>query len=271
MLRIEDIDGPRTVSGADVHIVRDLTWLGLDWDNELSDSYYQSRRHENYTRALDVLRERGALYECYCSRRELREIASAPHGREPVYPGTCRNLRHTDRRPAPQKKNPALRFRIPDNTTLTFVDRRHGPIEENVNTETGDFIVARADGVISYQLAVVVDDIAMGITDVVRGDDLLSSTARQMVLFQTLGANAPAYAHVPLLLGPDGQRLAKRHGGVSLAELRGSGRRPEDIVGWLAWSCGLIERIEPLEPRDLIDRFDIGLVQDAAPWLPEQW
>ncbi len=258
ILRIEDIDGPRRIAGADRAIVHDLEWIGLDWDNELTDLYYQSRRGEYYRQAIEQLRDKGALYECFCSRRELRGIASAPHGRDPVYPGTCWGRGAAELERLRDRKTPSLRFHVRDDTIITFEDRLHGSVTEQVATESGDFIVIRADGIVSYQLAVVVDDIAMGVTDVLRGDDLLASTARQILLFRTFNATAPVYTHVPLMHGPDGERLAKRNGAPSLAELRNAGRQAQEIVGFLAWSCGLIDRNEPLMPSDLLKDFSLG-------------
>lgn len=257
LLRIEDIDIARAVGNADQEIVRDLRWIGLDWDNDLTEGFHQSRRRDIYRNAIEDLHARGYLYECFCSRRELRYIASAPHVRDPVYPGTCRTRGAGERHDLRRVKSPSLRVRVPDAGAITFVDRVRGEVSEHLMIETGDFIIARADGVISYQLAVVVDDIQMGISDVVRGEDLLSSTARQIFLFQTFGAPPPRYAHVPLMYGPDGHRLSKRHGHVSLAELRTEGRRPQEIVGELAYSCGLIDRPEPCAPSDLVAHFAI--------------
>lgn len=258
LLRIEDLDQARAAPGASETIVRDLKWLGLDWDNDLTPEFIQSHRAESYGAALSGLRERGLLYECFCSRKELREIASAPHGPTGgAYPGTCRALTPEEADARRQGKEPALRLRVEPGTTVQFQDLVHGPQQERVDEAAGDFVVARADGVPSYQLAVVVDDLAMGITHVLRGDDLLHSTARQILLFRTFGAEPPVYAHVPLILGPDGQRLAKRHGSVSLAELRESGRDARELVGWLAWSCGLLPEPAPRHPSDLVGGFSL--------------
>lgn len=268
VLRIEDIDGARSVPGADRAIVEDLAWLGLDWDNQLDDRYYQSQRGEAYRAALDELTERGLLYECFCSRRELESIASAPHG--PAgghYPGTCRNLTEAERDARRAKKKPALRLRLPDSCIVEFDDLVVGAQRADLVRESGDFILARADGVIGYQLAVVVDDIAHGVKHVLRGDDLLDSASRQIHLHHLLGNASPRFAHVPLIIGADGARLAKRHGAVSLAELRASGSESERIVGWLAWSCGLRERPEPCSPRELIGEFDLArLRREPTVW-----
>lgn len=252
LLRIEDLDQARAAPGAAEAIVRDLEWLGLDWDNELTPEYVQSNRMGRYREALDELRRRGLVYECFCSRRELREIASAPHGSGgPLYPGTCRDLTAEERARRAAAKEPALRFRVEPGTVVEFLDLVAGPQREDLAESVGDFIIARADGVPSYQLAVVLDDLAMGVTHVLRGDDLLSSTGRQIQLFRTFGGEPPVYAHVPLILGPDGVRLAKRHGSVSLAELRAAGHDPRAVVGWLAWSCGLLPEPAPVSPSEL--------------------
>jgi glutamyl-tRNA synthetase len=259
ILRIEDLDQPRAVPGAAARIVEDLQWIGLDWDNELAPEYYQSNRFDIYREAIERLRGGGYLYECFCSRRELREIASAPHGPNGNrYGGTCRDLTAGERAARWEEKDPALRFRVDPDTIIQVHDLIAGDQTEDVAEVTGDFIIARADGIPSYQLAVVVDDIAMGVTHILRGSDLLPSTPRQVLLYRTFGAPSPLYAHVPLILGADGTRLAKRHGSVSLAELRAAGRAPEEIVGWLAWSCGLRPDREPCGASELIEGFDLG-------------
>jgi glutamyl-tRNA synthetase len=258
LLRIEDLDLARAVRRAAEGIVDDLTWLGLDWDNELTAEYFQSNRNDFYRAAIRRLRERGLVYECYCSRKELRDLASAPHGSTgPVYPGTCRDLTEQERAERYEQKDPALRLRVPEGVTIRVDDCIAGPVEEDLARRTGDFIIARADGVVSYQLAVVVDDIDMGITHVLRGDDLLPSTPRQVYLTRMLGAEPPVYCHAPLILAPDGMRLAKRHGSISVAELREAGHAAEELVGWLAWSCGLIDRAEACRAADLIAEFAI--------------
>lgn len=261
LLRIEDLDQARAAPGAAEAIARDLDWLGLDWDNPLTPEYVQSQRLDGYREAIEELRARGLVYDCFCSRRELREMASAPHGPTgPSYPGTCRDLTPEERAQRRQAKEPAVRLRVEAGTVVEYVDLAAGPQREAVDQCAGDFIIARADGVPGYQLAVVLDDLAMGVTHVLRGDDLLPSTARQILLFRLLGAEPPVYAHVPLILGPDGARLAKRHGSVSLAELRAAGHDPREVVGWLAWSCGLAPEPEPRRPAELIAGFSLELL-----------
>lgn len=252
IMRIEDIDGPRVKSGAAEALLDDLGWLGLDWDEgpDVGGStgpYVQSMRSARYLEALARLREAGLVYGCTCSRKEIAELASAPHdGAGPIYPGTCRSS------PSHPERSPAWRFRL--DRPPSFEDVLRGPSPSDLGA--GDFVVARADGVFAYQLAVAVDDAAMGITEVVRGDDLFDSTPRQLALLDALGAPRPAYLHAPLVLGPDGERLAKRHGASSLAELRERGVRAEAVVGWLAATLGLIDSSEPLEARDLVGRAD---------------
>ena len=274
ILRIEDLDRARAAAGASEGIVRDLTWLGLDWDNEPAPEYVQSSRFGVYRDALADLERRGLIYPCYCSRRELKEIASAPHGSAGNrYPGTCRDISPTLRAERAEIKEPSWRFRVEPGTTVEFHDGVAGTIMEDVDAAAGDFIVARADGVFSYQLAVVLDDIAMGITHVLRGNDLLDSTPRQILLFRTFGAPPPLYAHVPLILASDGTRLAKRHGSVSVAELRAAGRTPEELIGRLAWSCGVIDRPEPVSARDLVAGFSLDRIDREATVMGpgEEW
>ena len=237
LLRIEDLDRERSRPQHAEGIRHDLRWLGLDWDAETPP---QSAREPGYARAIERLAAAGHIYECYCTRKQLA-VASAPHGDgdEPApYSGTCLRLTDAEReRLRAQGRAPALRVRMPDRL-VTIQDRVHGPVHERA-TRAGDPVVRRSDGQHAYQLAVVVDDAADGVSDVVRGDDLLGSTARQVALQQLLGLPPVAHAHVPLVLGPDGARLAKRHGSVTLAELRAAGADPARLVGWLAATAGV--------------------------------
>ena len=221
--------------------------------------------------ALAALRERGVVYECFCSRADVRRAASAPHGPDgPVYTGICRDLSAHERagRMA-HGRAPALRVRMDGDAD--FADDVLGPQHEALGETSGDIVVRRSDGVIAYQLAVVVDDAADGVTHVVRGADLLASTGRQLQLYELLGlAPVPGHAHVPLLQGDDGERLAKRHRPVGLSELRAGGADPRAIVGWLAASAGLREHADRCTPAGLVAEFDpAGLRREATSIRPQ--
>jgi glutamyl-Q tRNA(Asp) synthetase len=209
LVRMEDLDTPRVVSGSAEDILRALRRYGLEWDGEV---VWQSRRIALYQEALESLRARGLAYDCACSRAELQRAASAPLGAEAVYPGTCREGLAADRVAR------AIRFRVPPGV-IAFDDAIAGHIEEDVAEATGDFVIKRADGPFAYQLAVVVDDAAQAVTQIVRGGDLLSSTARQIALQRALGLPQPEYAHLPLVTGRDGAKLGKRDGALPLATL----------------------------------------------------
>jgi glutamyl-tRNA synthetase len=257
ILRIEDLDPPRVVPGAAEEIMRDLAWLGLDWDEGPDVGgphapYVQSQRFDRYEAALATLRDQGVLFPCTCTRKELHALASAPHGDSelgPRYPGTCLRTPIRPDRPA------ALRFRMTRGEP--FVDALHGAQAES---EPDDFVVKRADGLYAYQLAVVVDDIAMGITEVVRGDDLLSSTPRQRALYRALNTEPPRFLHVPLVLGHDGERLAKRNGATAIADQRGQGVSPQRVVGRLAESLNLVPSGTTLSARELVPLFGLDRV-----------
>jgi glutamyl-tRNA synthetase len=258
-MRMEDLDRARVVRGSAEGIIHDLRWLGLDWDEGPDIGgpyapYAQSERRERYDAAFERLRVEGRVYPCFCSRKDIQSAVSAPQapGDEARYPGTCRDLSpaETARRIA-SGGAPAWRFRVHPADIPPFTDREHGPYEPDP-ISLGDFVVRRADGVPAYQLAVVVDDIAMGITEVVRGEDLLASTVRQLLLYRAFGATPPAFAHVPLLLGDDGVRLSKRHHGVTLRELRDAGETAEAIVGRLAHRHGLRETAAAVAARELV-------------------
>lgn len=260
VLRIEDIDTPRVVPGSAASIMDDLRYLGLDWDEGPDcggpfGPYMQSQCTQRYLDALAQLRARGLAYPCTCSRKEIAGLASAPHGDlGPLYPGTCRSGARPNARP------PALRFKH-DGPAPGFTDLLAGPYPDPV---VDDFVLQRGDGMFSYQLAVVVDDIAMQISEVVRGDDLLSSTPRQLALYRALGAEPPAFLHVPLLLGPDGRRLSKRHGAPAIAHYRAAGVPAERIVGFLATTLGLLPEPRPISPRQLVADFDLARVPLTA-------
>ncbi len=251
LLRIEDLDPDRVRPGLAEAQLHDLRSIGIDWDGEPVVQSERARRHED---ALARLEAGGLVYRCFCSRREVREAASAQHGDAPegIYPGTCRGLSdaESDRRAAAGEEY-ALRLRA-ELAEVTYDDRIHG-----TRTEVADDVVLRRrDGVVAYNLAVVVDDHDQGVEEIVRGDDLLPATAAQAFLCDRLGIPRPAWAHVPLVLGPDGERLAKRHGAVTLADLAERGLRPADALIWMARSLDLTAPGEQVTVRDLVARFD---------------
>jgi len=276
VLRVEDLDQPRTRAGATERMLADLRWLGLDWDEGPDvggpcGPYMQSERVTIYERWLQRLIDADLVYPCYCSRADVLRAASAPHGPHsegPRYPGTCRELTARQRRERErQGRRPSLRFRAPDEP-ISFTDRLAGPITQNVSQVVGDFIVRRADGIFAYQFAVVVDDALMGITQVVRGADLLHSTARQIALFQALGFPVPRYAHVPLMVDSTGQRLSKRTAALGLEPLRSSGLTPGQVVGLLGYSVGLCPPDLALHPRQLLEYFSPARLSHASFTLP---
>lgn len=272
-LRIEDLDLPRVRPGATRQMLADLRWLGLDWDEGPDvggalGPYYQTMRQALYDQAIARLRAQGRVYPCYCTRAELAQIASAPQGGDaPRYPGVCRQLTPEQRvaREAAGRRS-ALRFIAPT-APIVFQDALHGVISESVAATTGDFIVRRSDGIVSYQLAVVVDDALMGVTQVVRGGDLLASTARQLALCDALDYPRPAlYAHAPLVVDQEGERLAKRDNATGLAILRAAGFSSVQMVGALAASCGLRATDSPVTPTALLAEFDPSrLLREASP------
>jgi glutamyl-tRNA synthetase len=273
VLRVEDLDVPRIVIGAEARALEDLCWLGLDWDEGPDvggphSPYRQSQRLECFREALVQLKASGRLYGCQCSRMDLRVLASAPHGDDgPIYSGKCvsRCLPfNLDDQPDRHQRQAALRFSVTPGEWC-FNDRIAGRACQDVAASVGDFVVRRADGLYAYQLAVVVDDGLMGITQVVRGNDLLGSTARQMQLQAALGIPLPEYAHVPLVLDDKGRRLAKRDQATGIRDLRSAGVPPERVIGLLASSLGLTERPQALTARELLPAFAWEKVL-TAPW-----
>ena len=266
VLRVEDLDGPRVRPGLEERILQELRWLGLDWDEGpvvggARGPYRQSERRPWYDAALSELRAAGLAYPCFCSRAEIAAASQAPHGagdEGPRYPGTCRGLGPREIAARSSRRPPSWRFRVSEGA-VAFEDGLHGRRAVDVSAEVGDFVVARADGVPAYQLAVVVDDAAMAVQEVVRGDDLLSSTARQILLYRALGLAVPRFTHVPLVVGEDGARLAKRHGAVSVGELRDRGADPRAMAGLLASLSGLGSG-GPVHPRDLVKDFAMARV-----------
>jgi glutamyl-tRNA synthetase len=272
VMRVEDIDPGRSRPELIGQQFEDLRWLGLDWDEGPDVGgphapYLQSGRRDLYDAALHRLRAEGRLFACTCSRKDIAAASSAPHAADeegPRYPGFCRHRPGDPNAAAPA----ALRFRVPA-APVCFEDRVQGRRCIDLEECGGDFVVRRKDGVAAYQLAVVVDDAAMGITDVLRGADLLISTARQILLHQALGATTPRWAHVPLLLGPDGERLSKRHGSVTIRGIREAGARPQEVIGWLAWSCGLADQPREAAAAELVSSFDPALIPPESAVLRE--
>jgi glutamyl-tRNA synthetase len=296
-LRMEDIDPERSRPEYAAAILEDLRWLGLDWDEGPDRGgpvgpYTQSERLPRYAALLEDWRRQGLLYPCYCTRKELRLLASAPHvGDEGApYPGTCRSLDAAARQSKEAAgKRACLRLDVAgavrriaeragpggplgfslDGEGLVFDDLVLGRQGVSWEATGGDFALRRSDGVVAYQLAVAADDAAMGITHVLRGEDLLLSTPRQLLLFGLLGAAPPAYAHIPLLHDRQGERLAKRHQSLSLAALREAGVRPEAVVGYLGYLAGCLPRPEAATPAALVPTFSLQRLQGQAYRLPD--
>lgn len=263
VLRIEDLD-PRTQSGPwTALMLDDLRWLGLDWDE---GPYYQRDRIELYRTATENLCRQGLTFPCFCTRAELH-AASAPHASDgtPIYAGTCRHLSEAEVAARATKRPAALRLAVPPAEdpagTIAFTDRVFGPQREVLARDCGDFLVRRSDGVYAYQLAVVVDDAAMGITEVVRGHDLLSSSARQIYLQRLLGYPEPSYAHVPLLVAPDRRRLSKRDRDLDMEGLRERFGTAKNLLGWLAGTAGLAPDSAPRTASELAECFSWDFVR----------
>ena len=256
-LRIEDIDSPRLKPGAADEAIHDLRWLGLDWDGP---PMVQTARLSHYEAALEKLKRQDRVYPCTCTRSDIAAAASAPHaGEEIAYPGTCAHRQAGDAAALAAAGKPfAWRFRVTDEPVYT--DLFAGEQRIDLKQSGGDFVVWKNVGTPAYQLAVVVDDAAMGVTEVIRGDDLIPSTPRQLLLYRALGLTPPEFGHVPLVVGEDGRRLAKRHGDTRLSALRAAGVAPETLVGLLAWSCGWLREPEPVTPQDLLPRFRLSAI-----------
>ena len=251
LMRVEDLDRGRVKPGLEERQLSDLAAIGIDWDGPV---VRQSERLSLYADALERLDGDGRLYPCFCTRAEIREAASAAHGPLPegAYPGTCRELTRAERAEREGAgRPPALRLRA-DGEQVAFSDRLLGARTGQVD----DFVLRRGDGTPAYNLAVVVDDAEQGVGEVVRGADLVDSTPRQLLLARLLGLAEPSHAHVPLVLGPDGSRLAKRHGAVTLADRAALGEAPEDVVSWMASSVGLAQPGERVTAAGLVERFD---------------
>lgn len=261
VFRMEDLDHPKDKPGAAAQAVDDLRWLGFDWDEEA----VQSERKDLYRDALRALGDR--VYPCVCSRRDVEAAQSAPHAGEQLrYPGICRG-RFASWAAARDAcgRTPCWRFRVDPGTHVAFDDVFAGRFVQDVPSVLGDFPLARDEGGAGYTLAVVVDDAAAGVTEVVRGDDLLPATPAQILLQRALGLPTPAYCHVPLVVGPDGRRLAKRHGDTRVAAFRTRGVRPEAVIGRLAATCGWAEPGEEIALADLLPRVDLGTLPSERP------
>ena len=254
LLRIEDLDPMRCPRSFADQILSDLEWLGLTWDNP--EIPYQSERTAVYERYFELLSEKNLVYPCFCSRAQLH-VADAPHASDGrvVYAGTCRRLTAEEIRQKEKQRKPAARLILPD-VTVQFCDGVYGPQSFNLARDWGDIIIRRSDGVFAYQLAVTIDDGLMGVTQVVRGWDLLSSAAPQIYLFRTLGFKPPAYLHLPMLVTREGARLAKRDKAADMGFLRQQFREPEPLIGYIAWLLGQLEKPEPVKAAELLPLFD---------------
>ena len=273
VLRIEDLDSARCPRRYADQMEEDLWWLGLDWDQGPvvggpEESYYQSERTELYQAALEKLEEKGLVYPCFCTLAELH-AASAPHREDGqvVYAGTCRHLTAAEIAKKAKRRAPALRLRVPGET-WGFTDGHMGPYSEDLARDCGDFLLRRSDGMFAYQLAVVVDDAAMGVTEVVRGADLLDSTPRQLYLYHLLGLTPPKFIHFPLLLAPDGRRLSKRDADAGLEVLRDRLTAAE-VLGRLAYLAGFNPSAEPKTGAQLLADFDWEKVPREDIRIPE--
>ncbi len=275
VLRIEDLDTARCPRRYADQMEADLHWLGLDWDDGPGKEgghgpYYQSQRTSRYRAALERLEAMGMVYPCFCTRAELH-AASAPHREDGqvLYPGTCRDLTAAQaaERARQTGRSPALRLRVPDRE-ISFTDGHMGPYSEYLPRDCGDFLLCRSDGMFAYQLAVVVDDAAMGVTEVVRGADLLASTPRQLLLYDLLGLSAPRFFHFPLLLAADGRRLSKRDADAGLEVLHDRATAAE-ILGKLAYLAGFNPSARPQTAEALLQDFAWDKVPQSDIRIPE--
>ena len=275
VLRIEDLDKVRCPRPNADLLAKDLEWLGLTWDkgayvSEDSERYFQSQRFDIYAEHFRKLEDRGLIYPCFCSRGQLH-AAEAPHlsdGRI-LYAGTCKNLTASEREERAKLRQPAYRLAVNDEP-ISFIDGNYGKQSYNLIEESGDFIVRRSDGVYAYQLAVTVDDGLMDVTHVVRGADLLSSTPIQIYIYQLLGFTPPEFLHIPLLMAPDGRRLAKRDKDLDLSMMRKEYDSPEPIIGYLAYLAGQIPKAEPISTTELAKIFKLELIPTDNIAVPPQ-
>lgn len=267
ILRMEDLDPQRTSRDLAEQLMGDLRYLGLSWDE---GPYWQSERSGYYQECLERLEELGLVYKCFCSRAELHaaDPVNAPHASDGdyIYSGKCRKLSAAQIAERERRRSPALRLAVCG--TESFTDRHYGYFKQDLSRECGDFILRRSDGVFAYQLAAAADDGAMGVTEVVRGRDLLGSAPRQLYLYRLLGLPKPAFAHIPLLLAPDGRRLSKRDGDMSLEALR-ERFSPQEILGRLAYLAGQLEHPEPVKAEELLEEFSWEKVPKEDILLPK--
>ena len=261
LMRMDDLDQLREVEGSAAQILRDIEWLGLDWDGEV---VYQSQRTELYQQAMQGLTDQGLVYPCFCSRKDIQEAASAPHAQHGLYPGTCAQLDASAIELKQQKKPPAYRVRV-SGREISFCDQCLGDYQDELEKSCGDFVIKRADGLFAYQLATAVDDIEQGITDVVRGADLIDSTARQIYLMNHLNVNfpEPIYWHVPLMLNDEGDRMAKRDGSLSIEKWRSKNGNAAGLIGFLAANINLIDRPDAISAQELLAQLTLKKWQEA--------
>lgn len=257
IVRLEDVDERCRVPQNSSLLLNDLAWLGIDWDEE---PIHQVGREEIYREALEQIAEKALVYPCFCSRADLHS-ASAPHASDgtPIYQGTCKGLDEVAIAAKRELKEPAWRVEVPDET-ISFADIHMGLYSQNLARECGDFVLRRSDGAYAYQLVVVVDDYLSGVTEVVRGDDLIGSTPRQIWLHELLGHPQPSYAHHPVLLSPDGKRLSKRDKSLDMGYMR-SQMTPEEMVGKVAALAGLVEQEEHCTLQELVGEFSWSRVR----------
>ena len=267
LLRIEDVDIPRCPRCLADQCIEDLQYLGFDWDEP---PLYQSQRGEIYQHYFDLLKEKGLVYPCFCTRAQLH-AAQAPNlgDHEPVYAGTCANLTQVQQAERAKTRSPAMRMRVQDKT-VSVLDGHYGAFSENLAHDCGDYIIRRSDGLWGYQLAVVIDDALTGVTEVVRGRDILFSTPRQIELYETLGFTPPAFYHIPLLTDSQGRRLAKRDKDLDLSALS-QRYTPQQILGALACSCGILPENRPASLNELVKLFDWQHVRHNDLRLPAEF
>ena len=278
IVRMEDLDHPKVKPWAATAALDDLRWLGLDWDagpDTDASKYIQSNRRAIYGKYLEQLLDKGLVYPCVCSRNEIENVQSAPHREDQrlIYNGTCRGrFSNWDSATAmlPDGRLPVWRFKLEKQGRSCFVDAIRGECVADYQADIGDFALARDPLGAGYTLAHVVDDYLMGVTEVLRGDDLLEATHSHIVLQRALGFPTPQYVHVPLVVAEDGRRLAKRHGDTRIAMLREKGFTPRQVIGILAWWCGWAEFGEELMPEDLLARFDwASFIREQAVLTPQ--